>query len=165
MRFLLNFLLTVLWIGANAQQSGCGLAWLQKEAAHNVTVPFDDYLDTDLPKLHYSGYFTLHSDNDYSVTMKLEQSKNYTLLFYTGNASLASGLEITDATKHKIAFVKSYGKSDNNWNEAEYKPGRTATYTVTVRSVFKTGGKGCGTILVREWDDDDWDERQPDDDD
>jgi len=144
----------------------CGLTWLkqQRSAALSSKAPLDDYLGTQVRHLYDSEYFTLPSDRDYNVRLDLTAGFHYTMLFYTGTDALASGVELRDASGLRLDFQKVYGKPANNWLEVTFEPSRSGIYNAVVRGIFPADRASCAALLVREWDDAEWKEKQRDND-
>ncbi len=157
-KLLFAFFLTV-FINDTSAQSSCGLTWLKEQRSASFSKPpWDDYIGPRVRKLFQSDYFTLQSDRDYAITVDMQSGEHYTILYYTGQDALASGLELRDASGLRIEFEKVYGKSVNNWLEVKYEAARNGKYSVVIRSLFPSDHSSCAALLVREYDDDEWKE-------
>ena len=93
---------------ANAQL--CGPSWLSDERSCFTKAPWENYLGANIRRLFVTEYFTLPSDKNYDIRLRFTTGRHYTILFYTGQDAMASGLELRDALGIRLEFDKVFGK-------------------------------------------------------
>ena len=152
-----SFFVCAFALGSNAQ-TGCNKTWLLGQRTVTGSVNWEEFTDP-LAKLFESHYVQLPSDLTKQFPMRFTIGNRYTVLYYTEATALASGIEIYDPRGVRLEFEKVYGKQRNNAIELTIEPAYSGTYILAVRSIYPNDKTTCAALLVREWDDVEWEER------
>lgn len=157
-RFILVSIFVFVASLSTKAQMGCNKSWLASQRTVTTSVSWDEFLDANT-KLHAANFIQLRSDATQEFSVRLSIGNRYTVLYYTEANALASGVEVYDPRGMRLEFEKVYGKQRNNAIELTVEPIYNGTYTFKVRSIYPQEKTTCAALLVREWDEIEWEER------